>query len=160
MHICAHLSLSLSLSLYIYIYIYIAQLSYCIAQYHWLLNNYMSMIYTHCFVGLSLLYNTLAMHAVNVIKLLFALLDVCVSSLCRGHANMICIVPMLTDDPRGKSLSKYVLCLAMCCAVYLSTHLCAHTFDLIDCLCICNLHWTLGFFRTKVDARSHHAEAG
>ena len=27
-------------------------------------------------------------------------LDVCVSSLRRGHANLPCIVPMLTDDPR------------------------------------------------------------
>ena len=31
----------------------------------------------------------------------FRLLDVCVSSLRRGHANLLCIVASLTDDPRG-----------------------------------------------------------
>ena len=28
---------------------------------------------------------------------------VCVSSLRRGHANLLCIVPILTDDPRRES---------------------------------------------------------
>ena len=32
-----------------------------------------------------------------------SLLDLCVSSLRRGHANLLCIVPILTDDPRGES---------------------------------------------------------
>ena len=31
---------------------------------------------------------------------MFTLLDLCVSSLRRGHANILCIVPSLTDDPR------------------------------------------------------------
>ena len=31
---------------------------------------------------------------------LFTLLDLCVSSLRRSHANLLCIVPILTDDPR------------------------------------------------------------
>ena len=30
-------------------------------------------------------------------------LDLCVSSLRRGHANLLCIVPILTDDPRKES---------------------------------------------------------
>ena len=34
---------------------------------------------------------------------LLSLLDVCVSSLRRGHANLLCIVPMLTDDLRRES---------------------------------------------------------
>ena len=34
---------------------------------------------------------------------LFTLLDLCVSSLRRGHANLLCIVPILTDDPRRES---------------------------------------------------------
>ncbi len=34
---------------------------------------------------------------------LFTLLDLCVSSLRRGHANLLCIVPILTDDPRRVS---------------------------------------------------------
>ena len=37
-----------------------------------------------------------------IIKL-FTLLDLCVSSLRRGHANLLCIVPILTDDPRRES---------------------------------------------------------
>ena len=34
---------------------------------------------------------------------LFTLLDLCVSSLRRGHANLLCIVPILPDDPRRES---------------------------------------------------------
>ena len=33
-------------------------------------------------------------------KKLVTLLDLCVSSLRRGHANLLCIVPILSDDPR------------------------------------------------------------
>ena len=36
-------------------------------------------------------------------KKLDTLLDLCVSSLRRGHANLLCIVPILTDDPRRES---------------------------------------------------------
>ena len=36
-------------------------------------------------------------------KKMFTLLDLCVSSLRRGHANLLCIVPILTDDPRRES---------------------------------------------------------
>ena len=43
-------------------------------------------------------------------KKLFTLLDLCVSSLRRGHANLLCIVPILTDDPRRES-EKYGLCM-------------------------------------------------
>ena len=39
---------------------------------------------------------------VIIIKL-FTLLDLCASTLRRGHANLLCIVPMLTDDPRRES---------------------------------------------------------
>ena len=39
----------------------------------------------------------------QVQKKLFTLLDLCVSSLRRGHANLLCIVPILTDDPRRES---------------------------------------------------------
>ena len=44
-------------------------------------------------------------------KKLCTLLDLCVSSLRRGHANLLCIVPILTDDPRRESAAvseKYV----------------------------------------------------
>ena len=36
-------------------------------------------------------------------KKLVSLLDLCVSSLSRGHANLLCIVPNLTDGPRRES---------------------------------------------------------
>ena len=36
-------------------------------------------------------------------KKLVTLLDLCVSSLRRGHANLLCIVPILSDDPRRES---------------------------------------------------------
>ena len=39
-------------------------------------------------------------------KKLFTLLDVCVSSLRRGRANLLSVVPMLTDDPRRESKGK------------------------------------------------------
>ena len=39
----------------------------------------------------------------------FTLLDLCVSSLRRGHANLLCIVPVLTDDPRRESMRVLVL---------------------------------------------------
>ena len=43
----------------------------------------------------------------NERKKLFTLLDLCVSSLRRGHANFFCIVPILPDVPRRES--------SMCC---------------------------------------------
>ena len=43
---------------------------------------------------------------VNVAKKLYTLLDLCVSSLRRGHANLLCIVPILTGDPRRESNMK------------------------------------------------------
>ena len=38
--------------------------------------------------------------------MLFTLLDVCVSSLRRAHANIVRIVPISTDDPRRESAKK------------------------------------------------------
>ena len=37
-------------------------------------------------------------------KNLVTLLDLCVSSLRRGHANLLCIVPILSDDLRRESV--------------------------------------------------------
>ena len=45
----------------------------------------------HCCAGAAML--------AHCAKKLFTLLDLCVSSLRRGHANLLCIVPILTDDP-------------------------------------------------------------
>ena len=41
-------------------------------------------------------------------KKLVTLLDLCVSSLRRGHANLLCIVPILSDDPRRESTGQWV----------------------------------------------------
>ena len=44
---------------------------------------------------------------------MFTLLELCASCLRRGHANLLCIVPILTDDPRRESnnvlLFRYVM---------------------------------------------------
>ena len=45
----------------------------------------------------------------HITKKLFTLLDLCVSSLRRGHANLLCIVPILTDDPRRESFYEYYI---------------------------------------------------
>ena len=37
---------------------------------------------------------------------LFTLLDLCMSSLRRGHADLLCIVPTLPEDPRRESETK------------------------------------------------------
>jgi hypothetical protein len=49
-------------------------------------------------------------------KKLFTLLDLCVSSLRRGHANLLCIVPILTDDPRRESEHSLPGCLLAACS--------------------------------------------
>ena len=41
-------------------------------------------------------------------KKLVTLLDLCVSSLRRGHANLLCIVSILSDDPRRESTGEGV----------------------------------------------------
>ena len=46
------------------------------------------------------------------------LLDLCVSSLCRGHANLLCIVPILTDVPRKESKTNGPQTPMFTCYVY------------------------------------------
>ena len=50
------------------------------------------------------------------VEKLGTLLDLCVSSLRRGHANLLCIVPILTDDPRRES-EIFVLGQMLCIAI-------------------------------------------
>ena len=55
-------------------------------------------------------------------KKIDTLLDLCVSSLRRGHANLLCVVPILSDDPRRESVTLArcgirVCCKGVCCAV-------------------------------------------
>ena len=49
---------------------------------------------------------------------LFTLLDLCVSSLRRGHANLLCIVPILTDDPRRESNLLGYIILRFACLLF------------------------------------------
>ena len=52
-----------------------------------------------------LLIGKLLIGGLGVIVVIIAyLLDLCVSSLRRGHANLHFIVPILTDDPRRESV--------------------------------------------------------
>ena len=44
-----------------------------------------------------------------VAKQISTLPNLCVSSLRRGHANLLCIVPILTDDPRRESVTARIL---------------------------------------------------
>ena len=43
---------------------------------------------------------------ITVAIIMFTILDLRVSSLRRGHANLLCVVPILTDDPMISSLSN------------------------------------------------------
>ena len=55
---------------------------------------------------------------------LFTLLDLCVSSLRRGHANLLCIVPILTDDPRRESSKSGLAERAFLCEYCVRTCFC------------------------------------
>ena len=60
-------------------------------------------------------------------KKLVTLLDLCVSSLRRGHANLLCIVPILTDDPRRESDETLI---HLCRAQAVTQIFCMRCFDL------------------------------
>ena len=62
----------------------------------------------------------------NAAKKLFTLLDLCVSSLRRGHANLLCIVPILTDDPRRESNSMRLLSQPVAMPCMPCMHACMH----------------------------------
>ena len=84
--------------MHIYIYIYICMYIY---------------IYIHIcsYIGTGLMGTLLNGYLVLQGNIpLFRLLDLCVSSLRRGHANLLCIVPILTDDPRRESIHRKTVC--------------------------------------------------
>ena len=43
---------------------------------------------------------------------MLTLLDLCVSSLRRGHANLLCIAPVITDDPQRGHAN--IICIPGC----------------------------------------------
>ena len=82
---------------------------------------------------------TLAMH-----KKLVTLLDLCVSSLRRGHANLLCIVPILTDDPRRESRNhvraKYRIYMRQLLPKSLLLEVCPMLFDASCIVFDCSWH--------------------
>ena len=92
---CCHMPLYVCVYIYIYIYIYT----------HIYIHTYMCMyiyIYIHTYIHLYI-YIYIYIHIYCL-----TLLDLCVSSLRRGHANLLCVVPILTDDPRRESICIYI----------------------------------------------------
>ena len=90
-----HIILQIILCICIYIY------SYTISYYS--IVQYSISYYTIVWYGMS--------YVVCLVFMRCSLLDLCVSSLRRGHANLLCIVPILTDDPRRESRISYVVVL-------------------------------------------------
>jgi hypothetical protein len=66
-----------------------------------------------CFCFLLLAYGCAISQPLQKRKKFDTLLDLCVSSLRRGHANLLCIVPILTDDPRRESNLIWMSCLVV-----------------------------------------------
>ena len=60
-------------------------------------------------------------------KKFVTLLDLCVSSLRRGHANLLCIVPILSDDPRRESDLNTYVCIHFTNSC-IHTHACMHAY--------------------------------
>ena len=56
------------------------------------------------------------------IIVLLTLLDLCASSLRRSHANLLCIVPSLTEDSRRESIMLYIY-IYIHIYIYIYTHL-------------------------------------
>ena len=88
-----YISLYLSLYIHTYIYIYIERE----ILFHTRSDEY--------FRARSRGWSRSASHA-NGTSILFTLLDLCVSSLRRGHANLLCIVPISKDDPQRESTDR------------------------------------------------------
>ena len=68
-------------------------------------NEHKTMIYNRRVIACFLDCTTNICYFACSIKRLFTLLDLCVSSLRRGHAILLCTVPSVTDDPRRESYS-------------------------------------------------------
>ena len=102
MYMFIHISLCVYIYIYIHIYIYIYIFMYtCIYIYIYIY----IVIYMYTYTHITRKTTQLIMNK-SVFPGLFTLLDSCVSSLRRGHANLLCIVPSLTDDPRKETEMK------------------------------------------------------
>ena len=108
---CIYIYIVLYNFIYIYIYIYIYVTIYIY-------------IYIYAYIHTSMLGERTLGRSLHVLRWrfllkpslvrfsLFTLLDLCVSSLRRGHATLLCIVPILTDDPRRESISCTIFMIA------------------------------------------------
>ena len=78
------------------------------------------------------------------IYILFTLLDLCVSSLRRGYANILCIVPICTDDPRRESyiyIYIYDICVYLIVYtiyIYIYIYICVYIYILSSIVSICS----------------------
>ena len=99
------------LGVYIYIYVYIHTYIHIHTYMYICVYIYIHISYIYIYiiicVGVCLL-------CLLYVLRLFPLLDLCGSSLRRGHANILCIVPILTDDPRRESRRTSMCCLGIC----------------------------------------------
>ena len=81
--------------IYTYMYIYIYIHIYIHIHTHTHIHEY---IYIYIYIYIYKYVNPAAYFNIEIS--LRSLLDLCVSSLRWGHASLLCVVPMLTDDPR------------------------------------------------------------
>ena len=90
--------------IYIYTHMYIILCIICMCIYiytHTYIHNTYIYIYTHILIYI---YIHICIHINKCSWLkLFTLLDLRASSLRRGRANILCIFPIWTDDPRRES---------------------------------------------------------
>ena len=124
MYVCMYIYIYIYTHVYIYIYIYIH-------------------IHVYMYMWRS---RTLSREPSSVC-LLCTLLDLCVSSLSRGHANIIWIGPILTDDPRRESF----ICLFTVNGVFMLYVLRALRFHV---LCVVNVPESLRDVDIKQDGFS------
>ena len=141
-HMYTHTYISLSLSVYMYIYIYRERERDMSRQCSWFANfalkpwSLVRRVLQLRDRRRALARRDLAAPELSLSCLCFNLLDLCVSSLCRGHANLLCIVPMLTDDPRRESVVELIMLGSCLTCVIISWLVCIDCFVSFRFLCV------------------------
>ena len=119
---CIHTSLSLSLSLYIYI---------CTPTRADILFVRTAPVALAWRTTPSLILVAVCMN----VCCSFTLLDLHASSLCRGHAKLLCIVPILTDSPLRESMCE---CVHVCMSIYVRVRVRTCEYMCVRvCVCVC-----------------------
>ena len=89
MHVCVYIYIYVYVYIYIYIHIYDYIINHCDCNRNHKLLQRLLTHFGNCY---------------NYHR--FTLLDLCVSFLRRGHGNVLCIVPTITDDSR-RDITSY-----------------------------------------------------